>query len=106
MAVLPGLSSPSWQSLHFNRKHGREIANNGIPGITRVCGGVNLASSGAKIHATRVQRIKCHRVTEHVHIAIFLWKATGERLPLISSGTAAKHLKFSVQGEVLGVALD
>ena len=44
----------SWQRLHFDRKHRRQIAHDRIPGVAAVGASINLAAGRAEINSARV----------------------------------------------------
>ena len=85
----------SCQRLHFDRQHCRKVPNNRCPAVSGIGGGVDLAAGGAEVHTALVERVDCHGVAQHVDVAILLRQAFGERLPLISSRTAAKDAKLA-----------
>src|SRR5262245_24518311 len=95
----------SWNHLDFNRQHRRKIPDNWSPTVSSVRRCVHLPAGRAEIHAARVQRVDGHRIAQHVHVAVALRQALSERLPLVSTSSAAVHTQFSVVNEVLAVAL-
>src|SRR5437660_5049916 len=52
----------SWQRLHLDRDHGRQVLDDGRPAVAGVGRTVNLAAGGAEVHAARLQRVHGHRV--------------------------------------------
>ena len=83
------------QRLHFHRQHCRQIPHDRIPAISRIGGAIHLSARGAEIDAALVESIHGHRVAQHVHVAVFLRQALGERFPLIAAGSAAEHAQLA-----------
>ena len=67
---------------------------------------VHLPAGGAEINAAGIERIDGHGVAQHVHVAIALRQALGERLPFVSAGAAAVDAQLSFERKMLRVALD
>src|SRR5213592_2994121 len=61
---------------------------------------------GAEIHTALIERVDGHRVAQHVHVAVLLWQAFGQRLPLVSALSAAVHAQLPVGHVMLGITLD
>ena len=78
----------------------------GVPAIAGIGRRVHLAAGGAEIDAALIERVDRHRVAQHVHVAVLLRQAFGERLPLVAAGAAAVDAQLAVGRIVLGVALD
>ena len=56
----------------LRQKDRREIANNRIPRVAGIGRGINLTARGSEINAALIERIDCHGVAQHVHVAIAL----------------------------------
>ena len=78
----------SLQCLHFHRQHSRKIAHDRIPTISCISRRIHLASRCAEVNSAFIQAVDRHGIAQHVHVAIFLRQALGERLPLVAAGTA------------------
>jgi hypothetical protein len=94
------------QRLHADREHGRQVAHDRLPVVARVRRDVDLAAGGAEVHAAGIERVDRHRVAQHVHVAVFLRQAVGQRLPGVAAGAAAVHAQLALGRVVLRVALD
>ena len=99
-------SSCLCQRLHLHRQHRRQIAHNRIPAVARIGRAVHLAAGGAEVNSAFVQRVDRHGIAQHVHVAIFLRQAFGQRLPLIAAAAAAKDAQLAFVQKVFRVALD
>ena len=84
----------------------RQIAHDGVPRVAAVGRAIDLAAGRAEIDAARVERIDGHRVAQHVHVAILLRQAFGERFPFVAARLAAIHAQLAVRRKMLGIALD
>src|SRR5579875_2273082 len=77
-----------------------------FPRVTAVRRTVHLSARRAEIDSTRVKPIHRHRVAQHVDVAVALWQAFGERLPLVTAGLAPVNTQSAVKREMLGIACD
>src|ERR1700676_2958934 len=96
----------SHQRLNFHRQHRRQITHNRRPTVSRIGGGVYLASSGPEINPAFIQRIDSHGIAQHIHVAVFLRQSFGERLPLVATGAAAEDTQLALQRKMFRIALD
>ena len=65
---------------------------------------VHLAASGAEINSARIERIDCHRISQHVYVAIALRQTLRERLPLVAACPAAVNAQLPFKRKMLRVA--
>ena len=85
---------------------GRKIADDRRPMVAGIGRRVDLAAGGAEINAAGIERVDGHGVAQHVHVAVALRQAVGERLPVVAAGAAAVDAQLSFGRIVLGIALD
>ena len=52
------------------------------------------------------KRVHRHRVAQHIHIAIALRQAFGQRLPLVAAAAAAIHAQLPIRRIMSPIALD
>src|SRR5271166_5759319 len=96
----------SRQRLYLHGQHGRQIADDRLPAVSGVGGGVYLSPGGAEVDPAGVEGVDGHRVAEHVDVAVLLREALGERLPLAPAGTAAVDAQPALRREMVRVAGD
>src|SRR5882724_11674997 len=63
--------------LHLDTEHRWQIPHNRVPAISRIGGGVYLATCRPEINSAFVQRVHGHGVAQHVYVAVFLRQALG-----------------------------
>ena len=73
----------------------------GSPAVARIGGGIDLAAGGAEVDAASIERVDGHGVAQHVHVAVALRQAFGQRLPLVAAGAAAIDAQLAVGRIVL-----
>ena len=86
----------SWQRLHLDRQHRRQIVNDRRSRCRRHRASNTPARPWCRSRFRNRRAIHCHGVAQHIHIAIFLRQALGQRLPLVAAGLAAPHLQRAV----------
>ena len=99
--MLTGARRGSWQRLHLDGEHGRQIVDDGGPVVAGIGRAVDLAAGGAEVDAAVVERVDGHGVAEDVDVAVLLRQALGERFPFVAAGVAAVDAEFAFGREVL-----
>lgn len=77
-----------------------------VPVVAAIRRAIHFATSGAKVDPAAIATVYGHRLAENVDVAVLLWEAVGECLPIVATRSAAINPQLSIGNEVLGVAFD